>query len=653
MSGSKTLEVSDLTQEVEEGGIRARRFSSSYIRLLIAIVAVVMSIYHIYMLGFRLIIPLNLYATHWAFGMVLIFALYPGWKAAPKQMVHWFDWACIAFSVAICIYILWDSEALMLRAVTSSPTTWDLFFGAFAILLSLEAARRTTGPALPIIVLVLLFYAWAGGTMPGILGHRGYSLDRIVSYVFGTDGVFGVPLKASATQVFLLVLFGAFLHVSGVGEFFMNLATALTGGTRGGPAKISIIASTLFGTISGSAVANVVGTGNFTIPLMKRTGYQAHFAGAVEAAASTGGQIMPPIMGTAAFVMAELLGIPYSKIAIAALFPALLYYIALFIMVDLEAVRVGLKGLNKSELPNLGNVFKQGFHLILPFMTLIYVLIVMGQSVVKASLWAILVCVLVCTICQAPRVIIKNCFKALEMGALRSLSVVATCSAAGIAIGAILLTGAGMKITFLISRFGETNMLLSLVLAALMAVILGMGLPTVAAYIITASVLVSGLVSLHIQPLAAHMFLFYFSIMSMVTPPVALAAYAAGAISGANPHKIGFAAMKLGATAYIIPFMFVYNSSLLLIGTSVQILTAVISAVIGTSCLAISIHGVLFTGESLNIISRCFLFGSALLMIKVGIISDLIGLLCILIGLTFVTSFRKRFFGLFRGKTHE
>lgn len=612
-------------EDKDEDGSSIRVFRNQKLRTALMLLCVGLALYHVYALLFRLTVPLVLYSVHWGMGLFLVYLYYPFRKKNPiSNRVPFYDIILCILVLVVVGYVLVQPNELMYRAARNASTTIDLTMGLVAMILSLEAARRTIGLGLPIVALVFVSYAFWGNHLPSLLACKGYSFKRVIGFIFSVEGIFGSPIKMSAQYVFLLIIFGAFLGVSGAGEFFMKFAMKLAGHSRGGPAKVAVISSGLFGSISGSAVANVVGTGVFTIPLMKKTGYKSHFAGAVEAVASTGGQIMPPVMGSGAFIMAELLGIEYSTIALGALIPALLYYLSILIMVDLEAGRTGLKGVDTSGLEKASAMLKSGWNLLLPLIILIYFLVVRQATVSRSAVWAIAAAVVGCALKKTSRMSFRQILEALELGVMRSLSVIAAVACAGVAIGAIMLSGVGAKFTYVVVQLAQGNLFLTLILSALAATVLGMGLPTVAAYIIAASLLAPSITQLGVEPFAAHMFLLYYSILSQITPPVALAAYAAGNLANANPNKVGFTAMRLGAIAFIIPFIFVYGNALLLIGTPAEIVMAAITAVAGTICLGIGLEG-WFLGYDLNPFSRAVVLAAALVMIIPGTITDLIG----------------------------
>jgi TRAP transporter 4TM/12TM fusion protein len=502
-------------------------------------------------------------------------------------------------------------------------TFWDLFFGIVTILLLLEATRRTIGWSLPIISIIFLLYGYYGKYLPGMLYHKGYPIKDLIEFLYiSPNGIFGLPTQVSATYLFLFLIFSSFLDKTGAGLFFTDMALALTGRWRGGPAKTSVIASSLFGTISGSAVANVMVDGWITIPLMKRTGYSSHYAAAVEATASTGGQIMPPVMGISAFIMAEILGIPYGKVCAHAAIPAILYYLSVFFQVDLAAARMGLKGLSGSELPKIWRMMISKGYLLVSLVFLIYFLI-SGYTASTAVLVGIGSVYLLSLISRSTRLGVKGLAEAFESAAKSALPVASACACCGIIIGITLLTGLGHRLSAIIIYLGGGNIILLLFMVMIVALILGTGMPTVGAYITVVALLVPAIIKLGFIPIAAHMFAFYFAVISMVTPPVALAAYAAAGIANCSLWKAGAASFKLCLAAFIVPYMFMFGYPLLFIGSYSEIIYCFLTACVGIWCLAQSIEGYSF--RRLHVIERIILFAAALLLIHVGIVSDIIG----------------------------
>lgn len=584
---------------------------------------IAMSISHIYMLGFRPTTPWIMYNVHLAFGAALAFMTYPLSKARKDKGPSVLDWVAIALTAATCAYMVHEMEGLIYR-IGVAPTTLDLVFSGILLVVVLEATRRTTGEILPVIAVISLLYARFGYLLPGVMGHRGYDWSRIISYMSGLDAIFSVSLGASAQYVFLLLLFSAFLNSMGTGQFFLDFASGLAGHRKGGPAKIAIVSSAFFGTISGNSVANVVSTGIFSIPLMKKCGYQPGLAGAVEAVASTGGQIMPPIMGSAAFIMAQLLGVTYLKVAQAALIPAILYFASLMMMIGMIASKQGLSGVSRDELPSVRKVLRGGWYLVLPVATLLFVMVQLRASVIRASLWAILAAIAVAVVSSKGKYGIRDMLGSLYDGARQSVGIVASCACAGIVVGVLSLTGAGLRFAQLVVALSGGHLLPALALTAIASLILGMGLPTTACYLISAAVSAPALIELGVQPMAAHMFVFYYACLSAITPPVALAVYAAAGIAKAKFMDVAWSAVRLGAVAYIVPFMFAYGPSLLAQGDLLTVVWSLFSALVGVYALGMGIVG--WCGRrQVGWLARALLIAAALSLIKPGLITDLFG----------------------------
>ncbi len=585
-----------------------------------AIIAIAMSTYHLFTGAFGAPEALLHRSIHLLFTLVLVFLINPTSK---QQRKWWLDITIISVSLVGIFYLFWNYEYFITRYPYVHPLSKsDLILGIIITLILLEAARRSIGMAMPITAVIFIIYAYLGPHMPGLLRHAGQNTENIIDQLYmTTEGIFGIPLGVSATYVILFVIFGAFLERSGTGEFFMELAASTTGKTRGGPGKIAVVSSSLFGTISGSAVANVMVTGQFTIPMMKKTGFQPHFAGAVEATASTGGQIMPPVMGAAAFVMAEFTGLPYITVCKHALIPAILYYLSCFMAIHFEAIRTNLKGILE-ETPNLATVLLGKGHLLFPVAVIIYMMFA-GYTPMYACIFAIISVVILANFKKASRMGVIKILQALEEGAKGTVSVAIACACAGIIIGVINLTGLGLKFTSFVLLLAGESLALALVFTMIAGIVLGMGLPTTAAYIVMAALLVPALVKLGIPTIAAHMFAFYYAIISAITPPVALAVYAGAGLAGSNMWKTGFAAVRIGAPGFIIPFMFAYEPSLLFIGSSWSIITSFFTASIGVVMLAAGMMG-WFLRET-NWIERILLIAAAILLIKPGFYSDIIG----------------------------
>ncbi len=607
---------------------------------IVALIAIAFSLYQVYTASFGLLPAQMQRSVHLAFVLLLIFLLYPFFKNRRSAKIPWYDVVLGLLGAAATGYITLNYSQLMDRAGAFTP--FDIAVGIVGIVLVLEACRRVVG--LPILVIAVTFiaYAFLGPYMPGFLNHRGYSFQRVVSHLFyTTEGILGIPLGVSSTFIFLFILFGAFLEKTGIGKFFIDIANAVAGFAAGGPAKVAVITSALEGTVSGSSVSNTVGSGSFTIPMMKKLGYKPEFAAAVEAAASTGGQIMPPIMGAAAFLMAETIGVPYIEIAKAAIIPALLYFTGIFIMVHLEAKKLGLRGMSRDELPGLFTVLKERGHLVIPLVSIVYFLME-GATPMKAALYGIITSILASMLRSCTRMSGRDFLDALELAGRNILGVAAACATAGIIVGIVTLTGLGLKMASGLLALAGDNMLLTLFFTMIASLILGMGVPTTANYLITATIMAPAVVHLGIPVLAAHMFTFYFGIIADITPPVALAAYAGSAIAKSNPFKTGVTATKLAIAAFIIPYIFAFNPSLLLIHTTpLQIVQIVTTSVVGMICIGVAMEGYFFS--LVNLPLRLVFLVAGLLLIDPGIVSDLLGIALFTAGLAFqIVKSRRR-----------
>ncbi len=611
--------------EVVTETARLRPLSKPY-WYIVRSIAIAMSVWQLIVLTAAPTDPLILRAIHLAFIMAIGFLLMGFNKKSPRDRFSPIDVILALLSFAVVAYIMSDFDGLINRTGVV-PTQMDVVVATLTVLLLLELTRRATGLVLPIIALVFMAYGLWGSNLPGLLRHSGYSYQRIVSFIFGTEGIYTIPLGVSATYVFLFIAFGAFLQVSGAGQVFTDLAQAIAGSTRGGPAKVAIFASALFGSISGSAVANVVTTGAFTIPLMKSIGYRPHFAAAVEAVASTGGQIMPPIMGAGAFIMAEMVGVPYVDIIVAAAIPALLYYFALFWMIDFEAVKYNLRGIPRNQLPDFWAVTKSQGYLLLPLVVLIYYLVIEQVSPIRAALISIVSILIISSVKRASRMGISKILDALNNSSTGMIEVASTCATAGIVIGVMGLTGLGVKFVTALVALSGGNLAVALFLTMIVSMLLGMGVPTTPAYVIVATTAAPALVKLGVPPLAAHLFVFYFACISAITPPVALAAFAGAAIAKANMWKVGLTAVKIGFAGFIVPYMFVYGTPLLMMASWEKVLQAVVTACVGTVCLAGGFQG--WFWKSLRWPQRLVLVVAAFGLIDPQLITDLFGVVSI------------------------
>lgn len=598
------------------------RSLSGWVRYVFMTIAVIGALYHLYILNFNPIDPWVFRSTHLVFGTVLGLMLYPGWRTKNNR-IHIVDWILIIVAIFIGYYIYANLDQLIFRFGVT-PTTMDFIIALVGVLLVMELTRRTSGWMLPILVLVFIGYVFAGPYLPGILNHAGYSIERFTTYVYSPDGVFGVTTDVSSKYIILFIIFGAFLQMSGVGQYFINVAFAAAGGLRGGPAKVAVISSGLMGMINGTSAGNVVATGSLTIPLMKKTGYNARFAAATEATASAGGQLLPPIMGAGAFLMAEITGIPYSEIILAALIPAILYFVSVYFMVDFQAVKEGMVGLPRKQLPSMKYIVSKAY-LFVPILVLIF-LLVTGYSVIFSGTVGIVSCFVLSLFSKETRMGLIRVLQALELGMKDAIQLISIVACAGIIVGIISLTGIGQRFSTMLLSIADSSLFLALVFAMGIAIILGMGMPTTAAYAVAASAVVPGLIKLGFDPLFAHMFVFYYAVISAITPPVALAAFAAAGISGTDPMKTGVKSFQIGLAAFIVPFMFYYSPELLLLsGSTVDIIIASITALIGVYLLSAAVQSWFF-GKKAIWYTRILLLAAALLFMLSGLQTDLIAL---------------------------
>lgn len=593
---SNEEEMKRMMKELDrEQSYREHKCWRQYITVFISVIFV---LFQLYATLSGAITAQVLRATHLAFVQLLAFLLFPPTKHSPRNTLPWYDIVLGLIGAACWLYIVVNFDSLVRRSGNNTPL--DVAIGIVGILVLFESCRRIVGLPIMIIAGSFIVFAFAGKYLPGFLHHRGYSLQRVVCHLFyNTEGIMGTPIGACSTFIFLFILFGALLEKTGIGHFFIDVCNALAGGASGGPAKVAVLSSALLGTVSGSSVSNTVGSGSFTIPMMKKLGYKGEFAGAVEAAASTGGQIMPPIMGAAAFLMAESLGLPYITIVKAAIVPAILYFTGIFITVHLEAKKLGLKGLPKEQLPRFMPLLLKKGYMILPLVVIIYFLCA-GKTAVFAALMGIIACVLVgfgvsvsdLAHGRKPSFGGKDIVEIMCTAARNIISVAIACGMAGIIIGIVTLTGLGLRLGNGLVMLAHGKLLLTLVFTMVASIILGMGAPTTANYLITSTITAGAIISLGIEPLAAHMFAFYFGIIADVTPPVALAAIAGAAIAKAKPMKTALNATKLAIGAFIIPYMFVYNSKMLMINASaLSVVMIIVTAILGMFGISVALEG--------------------------------------------------------------
>lgn len=637
-----TLDVSEIVKKYDKEA--TFRVFQGWLQVFIRVLCILFSLFHLCTAAMGQYPPQIQRSIHLAFVLVLIYLLYPARATGDRHKLQWYDVLMAMGGAAVCGYIIWNYDTIVLDA--GPPTELDFIFGCAAIVLVLEATRRIVGLPITIVAIVFLLYAKFGNLIPGMMGHPGFTLKRIVGHMYlTTEGLFGMPLGVAASFVFLFILFGAFLHSTGLGKFFIDLALGAAGRFVGGPAKVAVLASGFFGTISGSSVANTVSTGTFTIPLMKSVGYRGTFAGAVEAASSTGGQIMPPIMGAAAFIMAQFLGVGYVEIAKAALIPAVLYYLAVGFMVHMEARRLGLKGIPKERLPRPWLVLRQGGYLLIPIFVLIYLLL-QGYTPLKSAYYCIVTTVVISVVANnwkawasaAPshmsvmrslaecnRMNAQDILMAMENGGRLALGVSAACACTGFVIGVVTLTGVGLKLANAILALASGSFAITLVLTMFSSIILGMGLPTTAKYIVLATIAAPAIQSFGVPQLAAHLFIMYFGILADLTPPVALAAYAAAGIARSEPNATGFMAVKLAFAGFLIPYIFCYNPALLMIGASnLEIAFIVATAAVGIASLSFASVG--FWIRDLYLWERLLLAAAAITLITPGLVTDIVGL---------------------------
>ncbi len=646
------------TKKVMEELERYRQFKGKW-ALLISILTITLSLFHLYTSGFGLLLALKQRAFHLLIIIPLAFLLYPfNNKDKHTKRPTNLD---IIFSIAgitVTSYVIFNLEALALRA--GRYTSLDLILGGILVLLVLEGTRRSIGIALPAVATTFLAYAYFGPYMPGLLAHRGFSISRIISQLYlTTEGIFGIPIGVSATFVFMFVLLGAFLEQTGVSNYLLDLAFASMGHKRGGPAKAAVLGSGLMGMVSGSSIANTVTTGSITIPIMKKVGFKDYVAGGVETAASTNGQFLPPIMGAAAFIMVEFTGIPYIDIVKAAFIPAILSYIAIFSIVHIEALKTGIKGIDKKDLPDFWSTFIKGFHYLLPIIVLLYYLIIIRNTPLSSAFWSVLTALAVSiavklftylkqrtqseeekvspkdeseddqqysNLKQVGHNIIQETLYALEWGARNMVSIAMACASAGIIIGVVNLTGLGLRMTSLIVTMANNQLLPTLIFAMIASIILGFGLPTTATYIVMATLTAPAVARLGVPLIAAHLFVFYYGIVADDTPPVSLAAYAAAGVAKSDPVKTGITGFKFDLAAFVLPFIFIYSPTLLLIDTTIpKVIIAFITAMIGMYALSAGIQNYFI--EKTTILERIALFVIALLLIIPNMLYSIIGII--------------------------
>ncbi|NGQ96665.1 TRAP transporter permease [Brevibacillus sp. SYP-B805] len=599
------------------------------------VMLVLFSVYQLASSTFLILPPQIHRPIHLAFGLGLVYLLFPARAKGATNKVGIVNIILSILAILTSLYWVYDYEGLVLR--TGNYTTLDLVIGGIIILLVLEAARRVVGLPIAIIAAAFLLYTYYGPYMPGFLEHRGVDVARIIGHSYYTlEGILGTPLAVSSTFIFLYILFGAFLDKTGVGEYFNDLSLVIAGRRIGGPAKVAVFSSALQGTISGSSVANVVTSGAFTIPMMKRLGYRSEFAAAVEASSSTGGQIMPPIMGAAAFLMAEFINVPYLEIAKSAALPAILFFAGVWIMTHFEAKRLGLRGLTEEEMPNRKEVLKK-LYLLLPIFIIIGVLTA-GLSAEMSAIVGIISTIIVGAFRKETRMGLRDIIEALATGAKQALGVVAATACAGIIVGTVTLTGIGLKLANGLLDLAGGSVFLTLFFTMIASLILGMGTPTTANYIITSTIAAPALVLLGVPAIAAHMFTFYFGIVADITPPVALAAFSAAGIANSDPIKTGVESTRLSIAAFMAPYIFVYSPQLLLINTTwYESIWIMLTSTLGMIGVGAGLIG--YWMAKMNPIERLAAIAGGVLCVIPGLTTDLIGFA--LLGLAYGYSYYK------------
>ena len=611
---------------------KTRTFVSPAVAMAYKIFAILVTLYHlVFASGFWMPETLKHRSLHVSMILILAFAMYPATKKASRKIIAWYDYILIALSAAVPLYMWLDYFNIINRA--GKPNSMDVIIGTLLTLLVLEATRRVCGMALPILGVIFILYSLMGTkqglipvNIPGIFLHRGYTWQKLMSHFFAnTEGIYGSSVNVASTYIFLFIAFGEIMNKCGMGKFFNDIANALAGGSKGGPAKVAVVASGLLGMINGAAVAVVVTTGSFTIPLMKKTGYDNEFSGAIVATGSVGGQLMPPVMGAAAFIMAETLGIKYSSLLVSAIIPAVIYYMGILLQIQMRAEKMGMQGTPKDQLPKVGEVMKEYGHLAIPLVFLIYMLFFSGKTGIMAAFYTILFTIVVAQLRPNTRMSLNDIIDAMVASAKSTVSVAIACACVGIIVGVCSITGFALNMASTIIQIGGQSLMLTLMFTMVTCMILGMGLPSIPSYIITSTIAAPALVTLGIPPIAAHMFCFYFAMFANLTPPVALAAFAAAGIAGGSPMKTGWASVKLALAGFILPYMFVYNTELLLLDTPIaKGIQVAITAAIGVFLISVAVEGFLF--RKVNAVLRILCFAGAYLLIDSGLITDIIGI---------------------------
>ena len=611
---------------------KTRKFGSPVLKKAYRVFAIIVTLYHlVFASGLYMPETLKHRSIHVGMILILAFMLYPATKKASRKVIAWYDYVFIALSAAVPIYMCVDYVNIINRA--GKPDMMDVVIGTLLTLVVLEATRRVCGMALPIISIIFMIYSLMGTKqglipidVPGIFLHRGYTWQKLMSHFFSnTEGIYGSSVNVASTYIFLFIAFGEVMNKCGMGQFFNDFANAIAGGTKGGPAKVAVVASGLLGMINGAAVAVVVTTGSFTIPLMKKSGYDDEFAGAVVATGSVGGQLMPPVMGAAAFIMADTLGMKYNELLLSAIIPAVIYYMGILFQIQMRAEKMGMQGTPKDQLPKMSQVMKEYGHLALPIIFLVYMLFFSGKTVIMAAFYTIVFTIIVAQCRKNTRMTFQDILDAMVASAKSTVSVAIACACVGIIVGSCSITGFALNMANTIISIGGKSLMFTLVFTMITCMILGMGLPSIPSYIITSTIAALALVQLGIPALVAHMFCFYFAMFANLTPPVALAAFAAAGIAGGSPMKTGWASVKLALAGFILPYMFVYNTDLLLLDTPLaKAIQVAVTAAVGVFLISTAVEGFLFT--KVNIVLRIASLIGAYLLIDSGLVTDIAGI---------------------------
>ena len=611
---------------------KTRKFGSPVLKKAYRVFAIIVTLYHlVFASGLYMLETLKHRSIHVGMILILAFMLYPATKKASRKVIAWYDYVFIALSAAVPIYMCVDYVNIINRA--GKPDMMDVVIGTLLTLVVLEATRRVCGMALPIISIIFMIYSLMGTKqglipidVPGIFLHRGYTWQKLMSHFFSnTEGIYGSSVNVASTYIFLFIAFGEVMNKCGMGQFFNDFANAIAGGTKGGPAKVAVVASGLLGMINGAAVAVVVTTGSFTIPLMKKSGYDDEFAGAVVATGSVGGQLMPPVMGAAAFIMADTLGMKYNELLLSAIIPAVIYYMGILFQIQMRAEKMGMQGTPKDQLPKMSQVMKEYGHLALPIIFLVYMLFFSGKTVIMAAFYTIVFTIIVAQCRKNTRMTFQDILDAMVASAKSTVSVAIACACVGIIVGSCSITGFALNMANTIISIGGKSLMFTLVFTMITCMILGMGLPSIPSYIITSTIAAPALVQLGIPALVAHMFCFYFAMFANLTPPVALAAFAAAGIAGGSPMKTGWASVKLALAGFILPYMFVYNTDLLLLDTPLaKAIQVAVTAAVGVFLISTAVEGYLFT--KVNIVLRIASLIGAYLLIDSGLVTDIAGI---------------------------